>query len=330
MDPIALLEEMLPIDTTGGGERALANHLLPRLEALGYEVREQAVDGGRVNLWATRGEPTIVLCTHLDTVPPHLPHRREGDTLWGRGACDAKGQIAAMIAAAESIRRGGKGNPALLLVSGEESDHAGARAAASLRMPPVPIVLGEPTRCALIRGGKGLLKLVLIARGRAAHSAFPELGDSAIEKLIRALERLLRAPLPSDPDFGSTTLNIGRIAGGVADNVVAPNARAEVFVRAALSTRRIEGIIRGCVADEEIEIEATNRSEPIKFDTIDGFDTGVVPFGTDGPFLPRGHPLYLIGPGDIRLAHSVDERIDAGELYEGIERLECLMLRKHP
>ncbi len=325
MDPVHLLEEMLPIDSTSGAERELAEYLLPLLESAGYRVEKQSVAGGRVNLWATRGAPPAIFCTHLDTVPPHLPARREGDTLWGRGACDAKGQIAVMIATAETIHRDLGESPALLLVSGEESDHEGARCAAARGLPAAPIVLGEPTGGRLIRGGKGLLKLELEAGGRAAHSAYPELGDSAIDRLVRALSRLQRAALPGTKDLGPSTMNVGRIAGGIADNVVAPRARAELFLRCAAPTARVEAVVDAVCATEGVAVAERGRSEPIRFETLPGFETGVVPFGTDGPFLPAAAGRFLIGPGDIRLAHSPEERIGTAELTRGVAQLRELV-----
>lgn len=321
MDAVHLLETLLPIDSTAGKEEKLANQLTPYLRALGYELRKQAVPGGRVNLWATRGEPSLIFCTHLDTVPPHLPTRREGDTLWGRGANDAKGQIVTMIAAAEEIVRSLPHAPALLLVSGEELDHQGAIEAAKLGLPKVPIVIGEPTCSQLASGGKGLLKMRVDVEGRAAHSAFPEMGISAIDHLLDALQRLRQSELPEDSRFGQTTLNIGRIQGGVADNVVPARASAELFFRCSVPAAEIEALAAGALEGPGCSWQRTTHCDPIPFETLPGFSTDVVPFGTDGPFLPPGHPLMMIGPGDIRLAHAPDERITVAELKRGIADL---------
>lgn len=326
MDPVELLETLLPIDATGGHEQRVVEKLAPLLERLGFDVTTRSVPGGRVNLLASpRGTaPSAILCSHLDTVPPHLPHRREGSIWYGRGACDAKGQIAAMVSASQRAGEVGAPTPALLFVSGEETDHAGAIACEQQELPFVPIVLGEPTCGQMIQAGKGILKLEARTRGVAAHSAFPERGRSATEPLILALHRLLQTRLPVDPILGPSTLNIAMLDGGIAANVIPDRAGATLFLRASTPTSELHEIVANALGDQ-VELDLGTHADPIHFRTLPGFELGTVAFGTDGPFLPPGRDVFLMGPGDIRVAHSVDEHILISDLRQGVESLLQLL-----
>jgi len=253
MNLFELTRALIDIDSTTGREREIGDFLFRHLEALvdrfpGGAVERMAVEADRFNVFAAWGEPVAVLSTHMDTVPPFFPSSEDGEFLHGRGACDTKGGIAAMLQAARELLDEGVRGFGLLFVVGEETDSVGAQMANRHPRGSRYLINGEPTENRLALGSKGNLYLALAAEGKAAHSAYPELGDSAIDKLVDVLARLRELPLPADPVLGETTLNVGTLAGGRAPNVVADQARAEVTIRTVGETaelrRRIADIIR--------------------------------------------------------------------------------------
>jgi acetylornithine deacetylase len=326
VDVVSLTRALVDIDSTTGREGAAARWLADYLRGRGYAVVEQPVDADRFNVIATSGgpegprderDPSVVFSTHLDCVPPFFASRIEGDRLYGRGACDAKGILAAQVAAAERVRQSGETRVGLLFVVGEERGSDGARAANSLPNGCRFLVNGEPTDNRLGAATRGVLRLKLRATGRAAHSSFPELGDSAIDKLIDALIELRTIELPSDPTLGRTHYTVGLIAGGVAPNVVSPAAEAEIMFRtvsAAADVRRaVEPLERRVAIDHVLEVP------PVQMTTVRGFASAVFPYTTDVPFLAGwGQPL-LFGPGSIHVAHTADEFVSIRELHDAVD-----------
>ena len=317
MDPVdivALTRSLVDIDSTTGREGAAGRWLADYLRGRGWAVEEQRVDDARFNVIANVSQPAVVFSTHFDCVPTFFPSRVDGDRLSGRGSCDAKGILAAQVAAAERLRRDGESRIGLVFVVGEERGSDGAKAAndAARGVGARFLINGEPTDNRLGLATRGILRLKLRASGRAAHSSFPELGESAIDKLIDALIELRAIQMPSDPVLGETHYTVGLINGGVAPNVVSPSAEAEVMFRTtsdANEVRRAVAPIEGRVA-----IEHVLEVPPVRLKTVPGFDTAVFPYTTDIPFLPAwGEPL-LFGPGSIHVAHTADEWVSIAEL----------------
>ncbi len=324
-----LTRELVDVDSVTGRERQVGELLAHRLGALaargGGTVERLAVDGDRANLFAAWGAPVVVLSTHMDTVPPFLPSSEDAEHIHGRGACDAKGAIAAMLAAASRLADEGVRGFGVLLVVGEETDSAGAEAANRDPRGARFLIDGEPTDNRLAVGTKGNLYLEIEADGRAAHSAYPELGDSAIDRLLAALARLRAVPLPSSPVLGETTLNIGTLAGGRAANVVADRARAEVMVRTVGDTGRLRGELLAALAPARVS--AMREVPAVGLRALPGFATTVVKFTTDIPRLSAwGEPL-LLGPGSIHVAHTPEERVAKSQLVEAAELYAELVRR---
>ncbi|MBI2834345.1 MAG: M20/M25/M40 family metallo-hydrolase [Acidobacteria bacterium] len=317
VDVVELTKRLIAIPSTSGAEEAVARFVAAYLEGIGMIVELQPVADGRPNVYARHGNPDVVLSTHTDTVPPHIEPREDDDYVYGRGACDAKGIIAAMIGAVEQLIAGGITDVGLLFVVGEEAGSPGARAANAIATGARYLVNGEPTESKLARGTKGSLRVVLTTRGRAAHSAYPELGESAIDALLDVLYSLRQVEWPTDPVLGKTTVNVGRIRGGVAANVIAPDAEAELLVRLISSADSVKGLIDRAVAGRAT-IEYTFGCDPVLLETLDGFDATIVSFTTDIPLLTAwGRPL-LIGPGSIRDAHTAGEKISKFELRAAV------------
>jgi acetylornithine deacetylase len=319
MDIFQLTRALIDIDSVTGSERRIGDFLFERLRALAADgrVERMPVTGERFNVFASWGRPEVVLSTHMDTVPPFFPSSEDGEHIHGRGACDTKGGIAAMIAAAGELLAAGARGFGLLFVVGEETDSAGAQAAERDPRGARFLINGEPTENRLALGSKGALYLAVEAAGTAAHSAYPELGASAIDRLLEALARLRGVPLPSDPVLGETTLNIGTLSGGRAPNVVADAARAEVMVRTVGETGELLDRLRAAVeAVEGVRIAETRESRAMRLGALPGFATTVVKFTTDIPRLPSWGEPYLLGPGSIHVAHTPQERVAKRELVE--------------
>ena len=314
--------ELIDIDSTSGQEAAAGERVADFLRhadgcAGELEVELWEAAPGRYNVFARRGRPIVVLSTHLDTVPPFFPSREDDHALYGRGACDAKGIVAAQVFAARALIAAGRTDFGLLFVVGEERDSAGAIAANQRPQGARFLVNGEPTESRMIRAGKGVLRLELHAHGRTAHSAYPELGESATDKLLEALTRLRALPLPSDPDLGATTMNLGTLSGGRAPNVVADDARAELLIRMVADAAPLRAQIQAAVAGWAEPIFGLDLP-PVRLRTVPGFPTGIVAFGTDIPMLDAwGEPL-LFGPGSIHVAHTAGEWIAKPELAASV------------
>ncbi|PYP84455.1 MAG: peptidase dimerization protein [Blastocatellia bacterium AA13] len=326
MNALELTSRLISIPSISGDERAVAEFLGDYLSHAGFEVDLPDAEPGRPNVYARMGNPDVVLSSHIDTVPPYVEFREDEDFIYGRGACDAKGIIAAMIEAAEQIAAAGVKDFGLLFVVGEESGSAGARAANTIPNRSRFLINGEPTQSRLALGSKGSLKVTVKTSGRAAHSAYPEIGESAIEKLLDVLEDFRRAPLPIHEALGEGTMNIGMIRGGVAHNVIPPAAEADLMFRIVTDTRSIKDIIRTITAGRA-EVSYIFECEPVFMEKIAGFDTDVVRFTTDIPLLTNwGKPL-LFGPGSILDAHTPHEKISKLELAHAVGAYSEMVVR---
>jgi acetylornithine deacetylase len=325
MDSLGLLafaRSLIDIDSTTGREAEAGQWLAHRLRALGYSVVEQPLERGCANVLATLDDPVVVFSTHFDCVPPFFPSRVEGDRLIGRGACDAKGILAAQVAAAERLRASGERRVGLLFVVGEERGSDGATAANTIVNRCRYLINGEPTDSRLATATRGNLRVRLRAAGRAAHSAAPEEGESAIEKLVDALVELRALPLPVDPDLGATFYTVGLIEGGVAPNVIPARASAEVMFRTVGPADDILAVLRAL--EPRVSLSEVLRVPPIRMHTVAGFETRVFPFTTDVPFLDRWGTPLLFGPGSFLVAHTDVEFVMLDELYAAAGAFERL------
>src|SRR6266404_10812 len=325
MNVFELTSRLISIPSISGDEKPVALFLAEYLSGAGFEVALQEAADDRPNVYARRGEPDIALSTHTDTVPPYMEFSEDAEFIYGRGACDAKGLIAAMVKAGEALIEANVSDFGLLFVVGEEAGSPGARAANEIPNRSRFLINGEPTESKLALGSKGALRAVLRAHGRAAHSAYPEKGESAIDKLLDVLTDLRQADWPRDETLGATTMNIGMIKGGVAANVIPPGAEAELMFRVVTNNESLKRIIEGA-AGTRVEVEYTFACDPVVTEKIDGFDTTVVAFTTDIPALTNwGKPL-LFGPGSILDAHTPDERISKAEVIAAIETYKQMVL----
>jgi acetylornithine deacetylase len=325
LDLVALTRALVDIDSTTGREAACGRWLADHLRSRGYQVLEQPVEDGRFNILATLDPPRVVFSTHFDCVPPFFPSRANGDRVFGRGSCDAKGILAAQVVAAERLQTAGIRNVGLLFVVGEERGSDGAIAANTLPNRCEYLINGEPTDNRLGIATRGMWRAQLNAVGRAAHSSHPELGESAIEKLVDSLVALRQIELPSDGVLGTTHYTVGLIEGGIAPNVVPPSASAEVMFRSVGPRHDIRVALRAL--EPAVTIEHILEVPPIRMLVVPGFDSAVFPYTTDIPLLSGwGQPL-LYGPGSVLLAHTADEHVTISELdraaqdYEKLARL---------
>ncbi|HEY3987998.1 MAG TPA: M20/M25/M40 family metallo-hydrolase [Acidobacteriaceae bacterium] len=327
LDPVQLTRQLIDIESTTYGEGAAGAFLAEFLALRKFAVEKMHVaskgeDGAttdRFNVYAgIAGErPDVVFSTHIDTVPPYFASSEDDEAIYGRGACDAKGIIAAQIAAVERLRAGGV-KAAMLFVVGEERDSAGAAVANLQPRGSRYLINGEPTDNRLGLASKGVLRGAVRATGTMAHSAYPQLGESAIHKLIQALDNVLHIELPTEPGIGPSTLNIGLIEGGRAPNVIADKALAQVMVRLVGPSDETRAALEKAVAGLA-EIEYTLEIPFMRFKTLEGLETMVAAFATDIPALTNwGEPL-LLGPGSIHVAHTPNEKLAKRELFAAID-----------
>jgi acetylornithine deacetylase len=342
MNVYELTRALVDIESISENEARVGDYLLNYLGELAsgtggvvekMDAGKGSADRRRANVLASWGEPHVTLSSHMDTVPPFFPSREDDEFIWGRGSCDAKGIIAAMIAAAEKLLSDGTRNFGLLFVVGEERNSAGAAAAARTPRGSRFLVNGEPTENKLALASKGTLRLELTAHGRMAHSAYPELGESAIEKLLDALEAIRRLPLPKDELLGASTLNIGTISAGRAPNIIPDLAKAELLVRLVGDPALVREAFARAVGSIA-ELKEILYIPAIRFATVDSLPTTVVSYTTDVPVFGGswGEPL-LLGPGSIHVAHTLDERISKQELTQAVtlyvDVVKRLLTRTH-
>jgi len=321
-----LTKALIDLASPTGSEGQVVQFLKEYLEKAGFDVQLQHVSADRANIYARLGEPLVVFSTHTDVVPPHLPAREDEDFIYGRGACDAKGIIAAQIKAAEKLQAVGVKNIGLLFVVGEESGSDGACTANDLPNRCRYLINGEPTENKMALGSKGALRVKIKTVGKAAHSAYPQQGESAIIKLLDVLNEVRTLSLPTDAVLGETTCNIGTISGGIQANVIPDSAEAELMFRLVTSANDIKNKIEE-IASGRAELQYTFECEPVRLQSIDGFETTVVAFTTDIPLLTNWGKPFLIGPGSILDAHTQRERIGKKELDRAVE-LYCQVARK--
>ncbi|MGH9431054.1 MAG: M20/M25/M40 family metallo-hydrolase [Terriglobia bacterium] len=328
-DLFALTRALVDINSVTGEEAQCGHYVHDYLAARNFQVEKQPVTASRFNVFATWGKPEIVLSTHLDTVPPFQSAWEDGEFIYGRGSCDAKGILASQITAAERLRNEGVGDFGLLYLVGEEVTSDGAAAANRVPRGTRFMINGEPTGNKLALGSKGILRVDVRARGKMAHSAYPHLGESAIEKMLDVLNGVRRITLPEDPVLGQSTLNIGLISGGRAGNVIPDEAYAQVIIRTVSDEngrRRMKEEIQA-LARDRAECEFVRETPPIRMQKLDGFQTDVVAFTTDLPSLAAWGEPFLLGPGSIHVAHTDHERIRKADLVEAVD-LYCRLARE--
>jgi acetylornithine deacetylase len=318
-DALELTRALVALETPTGSEGPATDLLDRSLARAGYRTVRQRVSPGRDNLLAFREPPALVFSTHVDCVPPYIPLSEDDEAIRGRGSCDAKGLAAAMVAAAERLAARGERRIGLLFLVGEENGSDGARAAAGLEPRGRFLVNGEPTENRLSIGQKGSMRVDLQATGRAAHSAYPEEGQSAIAALLDTIGRIREMPLPHDPLLGPSTLNVGLIRGGVAPNVLAPEASAQILIRTVGPTDDLKAAIRRLAAPG-VSVAFPVELPSHKGGTAPaGWDTTVVSYASDLPFLAGWGEGYQLGPGTIRVAHTDQEHILKADLLRGVE-----------
>jgi len=331
IDPIDLTRKLVNIESISYHEGHAGAFLAEFLAAEGYAVERMAVEqpdltltpgaggGDRFNVYAAMPgtTPEVVFSTHMDTVPPFFGCSEDDEFLYGRGTCDAKGIIAAQIAAAERLREGGV-KVGLLFVVGEERDSAGANVANKHPRGSRFLINGEPTENRLALATKGALRVELRAKGRMAHSAYPELGESAIDKLVEALHDVLAMPLPIEPEIGPATLNIGLISGGRAPNVIADKAEAHLLVRTVGPSEEVKEAVTRLVAGRA-DVSFSLDLPCVRMRPIGNLPTMIAKFATDIPSLTNWGEPFLLGPGSIHVAHTPDEKISKRELLECVD-----------
>jgi acetylornithine deacetylase len=323
VDPVALARQLIDIESTTGNEAHVAGVIASYLRGREYSVLEQPLGHDRFNVIAAVGEPQITFSTHFDCVPPFFPSRIDGDVLYGRGACDAKGILAVQIAAGERLRASGDSRVGLVFVAGEERGSDGAMAANRIASRSRFLVNGEPTENCLGAATRGVFRIRLVAEGRAAHSGYPELGDSAVEKLLDALVALRHARWPEDAVLGKTHYTIGLIKGGIAPNVIPPSADAEVVFRTVGSHDALREVLRSTVGARVRLVEVV-EVPPVRLQTAPGFETAVFSYTTDIPFLDKWGTPLLLGPGSIHVAHTDHEHVRIPDLLAGVDRYVAL------
>lgn len=323
-DVVALAAELLTLDSTTGAEGGAVDFVSKWLVTRGWNVHLQEVTRGRANVWASRSGRGATLSTHLDTVPPYVAPRLVGDKLYGRGACDAKGIAAAMLVAAENLAKAGENRVDLLFVVGEEKGSDGARAANRLAATSKFLINGEPTESKLASGCKGSLRVTVRTRGRAAHSAYAHLGESAIKPMIALLPELETLELPTDDVLGQTTLNVGTLRAGTEANIVPAAAEAELMFRIVGDPEPVKAQVERW-ASGRAELEYGSYIPAQHFHTIDGFEVAPVAYTSDIPLLGRWGTPLLFGPGSIHVAHTPDEFIDVSELRAAVGAYETIV-----
>lgn len=322
MNPFELTRALVDIESITPNEEQVGLFLFDYLSRMvaehdGY-IERMDVEPGRFNVFARFGNPTVTFSTHMDTVPPFFASREDEEFIWGRAACDTKGIIASMIFAVRQLLSEGVRDLGFLFVVGEERNSAGARHARHHSRGSQFLINGEPTENQLALGSKGVLRFELVATGKMAHSAYPELGDSAIDKLLDTLIEIRKIPMPSDDLLGASTLNIGVLSGGRAPNVIPDDARAELMFRLVGDSAFLRSATKACerpgvIANEVLEIPA------VRLGTLPGYRTTVVAYTSDIPAFDGawGQP-FLLGPGSIHVAHTLEERIPKREITEAI------------
>jgi len=313
--------QLCAVDSSTGQEGHLIPILVDLFKGLGARIELQPVADGRSNFLATWGRPRLLFSTHLDTVPPFIPPRREGERLWGRGTCDAKGILVTMTEGIRSLLAEGRRDVAFLGVIGEETDSLGARFALELKdslREVEAVVNGEPTGNRLAAGQKGAVHLRLRCRGKAAHSGTPDQGVNAAFPLLDWIAAVRALPLAADPRLGPELWNLGTLRSGRAINIVPDEAEADLFARTVPGSTFRQDVLR--LRPDIGEAELIFEREPVHFLEIEGFPTAAVPFGSDAHTLrnlARNRFIAMTGPGSIEVAHTPGEHLDLADALAG-------------
>ena len=329
VDVLKLTRELIDIPSVTGEEFQIGTSLAELLNRQGFHVDLQEISPERANIIATtEAKPRIVLSTHMDTVPPFIASSEDDEFIYGRGACDAKGIIAAQIAAAEKLRADGFKEIGLLFTVDEEVTSGGAKVANNhpLAASCEYLINGEPTDNRIAIGTKGSVQAIIRAEGRAAHSAYPEQGESAIEKLLDVLEDVRAIDWPSDNIFAETTCNIGVISGGTRANVIPDQAEATIQIRLAVASAEVVTLLEEAIAGRA-SIDYKSNHDPLRLLTVDGFDTMLARFTTDIPYLSNWGRALLIGPGSILDAHTAGEKVRKSDLLRAVNLYADLVKR---
>ena len=309
--------DILEIDSTSGRERALAEWLLAHVEAPRAESFE--VGDGTLNLLFSWGRPGLVFCTHLDTVPPYIAPSFDGESVHGRGSCDAKGQLYAMYRACRRIAADGGSGFGLLLLSGEETGSFGAKAFSRSGFSAPYLVIGEPTDNCMVSASKGTRSFDLRFTGKAFHSGYPECGRSAVEMFVDFMNRLHAEAFPPDAELGETTFNVGQLRSDNPQNILSPSLECRLYFRTTFaSTERVDAFMAAC-AGPELTVAARGGDDPAAYMTLPGFRTKAVSFGSDAPHLKNFTHKMICGPGSIKVAHRDDECVSLAEIDEAVE-----------
>ena len=309
--------DILEIDSTSGRERALAEWLLAHVEAPRAESFE--VGDGTLNLLFSWGRPRLVFCTHMDTVPPYIAPSFDGESVHGRGSCDAKGQLYAMYRACKRLEAGGKSGFGLLLLSGEETGSFGAKAFSRGGFSAPYLVIGEPTDNCMVSASKGTRSFDLRFTGKAFHSGYPECGRSAVEMFVDFMNRLHAEAFPPDAELGETTFNVGQLRSDNPQNILSPSLECRLYFRTTFaSTERVDAFMAAC-AGPELTVAARGGDDPAAYMTLPGFRTRAVSFGSDAPHLKNFTHKMICGPGSIKVAHRDDECLSLAEIDEAVE-----------
>ncbi len=329
MIDLQLFKDMLGFDSTSGSELLVSQFLEKRIASsapVAPEVRSWDLEDGSRNLFFSWGRPAVVFCTHMDTVPPYIAPRIEGDRIWGRGTCDAKGQIMAMFTACCKLLDEGLDGFGLLLVSGEETGSWGAKAFARVPFQAPYLIVGEPTENKMVSASKGTKSFALTFRGEPFHSGYPQFGYSAVEAFTDFVNALRAVSFEEDPILGATTWNIGELASPNPQNVLSPELKCRVYFRTTfVSDSRVAALIPHWAENGEskwqkaMTAEAVGGDAPASYLTLPGFESAPVSFGSDAPHLGNFEHKIICGPGSIRFAHRSDEHIDIPELEKAVE-----------
>lgn len=329
IDVVALARQLIDVPSPTGSELAIGEVLERELVRLGFATRRHAVTESRFNLFAAAGgRPRVVLNSHIDTVPPWFASSDDDEFVYGRGACDTKGIIAAMLAAGERLRARGVDDFAYLFVVGEETDSIGAKTAnvAFADLGSEYVVVGEPTESKFARASKGALTCFLRFDGVAAHSAYPHLGDSAIDKMVAAIAAINAADWGSHEVLGKTTVNVGVVRGGERPNIIAASAECELIFRLVTTPEEVEQRLAKLIAPHGGTITMSRGNPPQMMIVPEGEESAVVAFNTDVPWLGNlGKPL-LFGPGSILDAHGAREKIAKRDLLRAVTTYEEMVL----
>lgn len=325
---IDFLINLMNLNSTSGQEEKLGEHIRDQVQPQGatLEVHDIGTEPGKFNIFYKWGKPEIIFCTHFDTVPPYIPPKLTEDKVYGRGSCDAKGQIACLYHTCLELHHEGHTNFGLLLLAGEEVGSYGAKASDKLIKGCKYVIIGEPTENKLIKAAKGNILVNCTFHGKSCHSGYFEHGDNAIDRMIKFVENLKALEFPEDKVLGATTFNIGRLHSNNAHNVVSDNVTMKIFFRTTFEShplimKKLKGI-----CDDKSEVEVGYADDPLNFATVDGFETDIVSYGSDAPELRSlGTPL-MYGPGSILHAHTKDEHIVIEDMYRAIEDLKKIYL----